>query len=368
MSRGIAALMVALFHCGQAGYFDAAGQTLPLIASTKLSGGMSASLLLRILGNGHGAVIFFFVLSGFVLTVMLQRWPQELAGSARAFFVGRIFRIYPAIVTTILLFIAVFALTGRSTAPPDSFSLANSLRNALLLRTDIDGVMWSLQVEMLAAPLIFLLYRAWRRFGDVALIVPLLLLAALSFSRPWVHLLGEQPELTGLYSFIAGMYACVRGRATVERPGRSGVLLAIAVAGFAAARPLLGWWSNWSVIVETVFASAIVAIIAYGTFKWRSGSTLAALARYYGRISYSFYLLHPLTLVVLWNVQVPLGAAVGAGISPELLGIGLFLASTVAITPLAHLQCELVERAGIAFGRKLQWPRNKAVLTSPARS
>lgn len=370
IARGIAALMVALFHSSQSGYVDAAGRAVPLIGATKHGDGISvSSILLRALGNGHGAVIFFFVLSGFVLTMMLQRLPQEMAPSARSFFIGRVFRIYPAIVTTLLLFAAVYLLTGLSTAPPDCFIPTNIVRNALLLRTDIDGVMWSLQVEMLAAPLIFLVYWAWRRFGDAALIILLVLFAALSFARAWAHLLGPEPELTGIYSFIGGMFACVHGKAVVVRAGRSGVLLAIAVAGFAGARPLLGFASNWSVIFETMFASTICALLAYGTFKWQGGAALAALARYYGRISYSFYLLHPLTLVVLWNMKAQLGAAVGAGVPPELLAIGLFLASTVAITPVAHLQYELVERAGIAWGRVLQRGRAAAALRpSPERT
>ena len=256
----------------------------------------------------------------------------------------------------------MFLLTGRSTAPSDSFLPTNIIRNALLLNTDIDGVMWSLQVEMLAAPLIFLVYWAWRRFGDAVLIVSLVLFAALSFARSWAQLLGPDPGLTGIYSFIAGMFACVHGKAAVARVGRSGVLLAIAVAGFAATRPLIGWASNWSVVFETVFASAICALLAYGTFKWHGGLVLAALARYYGRISFSFYLLHPLTLVVLWNTKAQLGWAVDAGVPPELLAIGLFLASTVVITPVAHLQYELVERAGIAWGRVLQRRRDAAAL------
>jgi len=348
-SRGIAALMVALFHSGQARYVDAANHELPLVAAKHGDGVSASGVLLSILGNGHGAVIFFFVLSGFVLTLMLQRLPQEISQSGRRFFISRMFRIYPAIGATLVLFTAVFLLTGQSIAPAGQFTPVNIILNALLLRANIDGVMWSLQTEMLAAPLIFLVYWTWRRIGDAALIVPLILLAALSFSRSWVHLFGAQPELTGLYSFIAGMCSFVHGRAAVARLRRPGVALAVAVAGFAAARPLLGWASNWSVVFETIFAGAIVAVLAYGTFQPQGGSVFAALARYYGRISYSFYLLHPMTLVVLWNARTQLGAAVDAGTPPPLLAIGLFLASTVVITPAAHLQYELVERAGIAL-------------------
>ena len=91
IARGIAALMVALFHSGQSTYFNAAGRALPLIGATQHNEShFAASILLRSLGNGHGAVIFFFVLSGFVLTMMLQRLSPEMAPSARSFFIGRV--------------------------------------------------------------------------------------------------------------------------------------------------------------------------------------------------------------------------------------------------------------------------------------
>src|SRR5262245_29603379 len=68
--RGVAVLTVAAFHCSQATWIDAAGHKRNLFSS----GGTSAwaerfgEQLLRIVGNGHGAVVLFFVLSGFVLS------------------------------------------------------------------------------------------------------------------------------------------------------------------------------------------------------------------------------------------------------------------------------------------------------------
>ena len=62
--------MVALFHIGLFRYTDAFGHEHELIIRTRGSdwGDVGA----RILGNGPGAVIFFFVLSGFVLTKVLE--------------------------------------------------------------------------------------------------------------------------------------------------------------------------------------------------------------------------------------------------------------------------------------------------------
>ena len=80
--RGVAALMVALFHVGQTPYVDDTGTARKLIDPVlKTVEWTWAAQAARIVGNGPGAVIIFFVLSGFVLTLLLQRmrrlWRSE---------------------------------------------------------------------------------------------------------------------------------------------------------------------------------------------------------------------------------------------------------------------------------------------------
>lgn len=351
-SRGVAALMVALFHCGQATYFDATQQTTPLVPGSYRSQSYLDAAF-RIAGNGHGAVVFFFVLSGFVLMMMLSRQADDLKGSVGPFFVGRLLRIYPAIFSTIAIFAGLFLLTGMSLGPAEAYSTMNVIANALLLRTDINGVMWSLQTEMIAAPLIFSLYWFWRRWGAVALLLPALVLIGLSFSKQWSGTPGNGVSLGNLYSFVVGMITCAYGNKVVGRLPHSALLLVLAVGGFAFARPLLGWWSNWSVIFETAFAGLIATLIAYGE-PLREGR-LMSVARYFGRISYSFYLLHPLALIVLWNMPELLGKAVTVGVPPILLALAAFALSVLVITPLAHIQHVAVERPAVRLGRALTW-------------
>src|ERR1700688_672573 len=75
-ARGIAALMVVLFHIGLTPYIDALGHQQRLIVGTAEASWSDYAL--RIFGNGPGAVIFFFILSGFVLTKVLENGRRDL--------------------------------------------------------------------------------------------------------------------------------------------------------------------------------------------------------------------------------------------------------------------------------------------------
>ena len=138
--------MVAMVHVGQA---------LPPEQRTGL-----AFKTYSIVFNGHAALTMFFVLSGFVLFLSLDRGPQRIPLALSRFSIARTLRIYMPIIGNIALFYLLFrffgaALPGVSDAAYAPISL---LRNALLIDTSINGVMWSLQLEILAIPLIFLGY------------------------------------------------------------------------------------------------------------------------------------------------------------------------------------------------------------------
>ena len=148
-ARGVAALMVALFHIGLFRYTDAFGHEHELIIRTRGSdwGDVGA----RILGNGPGAVIFFFVLSGFVLTKVLESGSANVRDNAWQFLSGRVFRIYPGVISTLIIFTFLYFVFGSSVNSPEQFSPVSLFLNALLIRTNIDPVMWSLQLEMIGS-------------------------------------------------------------------------------------------------------------------------------------------------------------------------------------------------------------------------
>jgi peptidoglycan/LPS O-acetylase OafA/YrhL len=313
-------------------------------------------------GTGPRAQFFvlFFVLSGFVLTIVLQQGADRGVTKATLFFVARICRIYPAVITSIVIFVALFFFTDLSLTSPEQYSPWIIFLNGLLLSTTIDGVMWSLQLELIAAPVIFFVWLAWMRFGNKALTVAFVVLVILSFTRAWNHLIGPSAAFGQLHAFIADMAAFLCGRKIVDRLHRPALWLTGMIVGFAFSRAVIGWSSNWAILSETLFGAATVALLAFAKLNSREGE-ITGLARFFGRISFSFYLLHPLTMTLFASAAPTLTTIVNAGIHPLVIATTAFICSVAAITPLAWLQYQYVERPFIKFGRGLRFDLRAAI-------
>jgi peptidoglycan/LPS O-acetylase OafA/YrhL len=265
--------------------------------------------------------------------------------AAWRFFCSRAFRIYPAVFASVLLFAVV-----RSFATPELLTLRNILMNMLLLDVSLNGVMWSLQVEMIAIIPIFMAFLLYRRWGVSAVLLLFGILVALSFTGRHMH--WGNIDLTQLFSFIAGMLAYY-----IWRPdwrilesvwACAGALLALLFA-----RLLLGFSSHWAVVIEGILAAVFLGFLAYGRLGWYAGLFDNCVVRFYGRLSYSLYLLHPLTLLVIWNMPDVLGVLVLAGIPTPAVAFGLTVISVVAITPLAWLSYHYVERQGVVLSHQV---------------
>ncbi|WP_051711450.1 acyltransferase family protein [Streptomyces sp. NRRL S-350] len=129
--RGLAALAVALHHFG---------------LLDKIPHG---SKVPKYLDLGFFGVMLFFLVSGYVIPASLER-----RGDVRAFWLGRFFRIHPAVVVTVGA--SLLVLPRSSTAVQDfSFDhpLLSTAANGLMLQDLMGvpssiGVMWSLTYEM----------------------------------------------------------------------------------------------------------------------------------------------------------------------------------------------------------------------------
>lgn len=128
--RGLAALAVLLFHYTTR-YEQLYHHTQPLAWSVPW---------------GHYGVNLFFVISGFVIYMTLHRTQHPMD-----FIVSRFSRLYPAYWCSIVVTTLVVALLGL---PNREYSLATTLANFLMFHgllgvAHVDGVYWTLEIELL---------------------------------------------------------------------------------------------------------------------------------------------------------------------------------------------------------------------------
>lgn len=153
--RGLAALVVFTTH--------AIGGVISLPLLMKID-----ATPMSIFINGNAAVMFFFVLSGFVLSLPFIEGRRQL--SLTAFYTRRIFRIYPAFIAAIIFSVVLkqYVFYPHATASAglwfkqywlwdlNAAHFKEIIRTLLLIAPGInarliDPPMWSLAVEMIMA-------------------------------------------------------------------------------------------------------------------------------------------------------------------------------------------------------------------------
>ncbi|MFD4660900.1 acyltransferase family protein [Kitasatospora sp. NPDC058444] len=161
--RGIAALAVAMHHFGLLDKIPHAGW-VP-----------------QYLDLGFFGVMLFFLVSGYIIPASLER-----RGDVRAFWTGRLFRIYPAVAVAVAASLLVLPRSGQIVQgfafdhPALSLAANGLLLQDLLGVPSALGVMWSLTYEMVFYYFVSALFvRGWHRnsapiavgFASVALVL-----------------------------------------------------------------------------------------------------------------------------------------------------------------------------------------------------
>jgi peptidoglycan/LPS O-acetylase OafA/YrhL len=209
--RGIAALTVVGYHVWDQ-FSDTATSGLDAVVFIALKG----------LTNGIGAVVAFFVISGFVLARSLEANPDPVR-----YFRNRFFRLFPAGIAVVVLLTALYYWFGMFVMREGDFRPVNVLLNMLMIRTDINPVMWSMKVECFATPIILLSTWLVMRGDARWLWGVILVLFAISSWGPYVHLLGDSTNLAPLYAFIVGVLAQHYGKRLTDIPQPAALLAAI---------------------------------------------------------------------------------------------------------------------------------------------
>ncbi|OAS88193.1 MULTISPECIES: acyltransferase family protein [Metabacillus] len=317
---------------------------------------------LHILWAGHEAVIMFFLLSGFVLSL-----PFIQGGKVKytKYLIKRIFRIYIPYIFSV--FIAVFCLMmfsrggivnlsdwfNSSWNKPiewklffEHFLLINSFKNG-----EFDQVYWSLVHEM-----------------RISIIFPFLMIAVLKWNWKYIlgsslfislfgflliHFLGNTIDyfltLQYLFMFIAGSLLAkhrihlISLFTSLSNPIKY-ILVSLAVLFYT-----FKWWgynlsplyNSFSVDVVITIGASVFLIMSLSSKKVSKFLNLKSV-RYMGKISYSIYLYHCIVLFSLINIFY------GS------INITLILIGSLILTLLvASLAYNLIEIPSITLGRKL---------------
>jgi len=325
--RGLAALTVCLYHAAYDVHIGGAPIAPPPSPQA-------------ILFNGEGAVILFFVLSGFVLRLALERRRDAPAlPLAAEFLTVRAFRLYPVVVATVALFAVVAWAEGRA------YPAGLIATNAALLDATINGVFWTLQIEVVGSVAVLGAFLIERSIGLWPLIVVAILLAPMPFLGTHGAALALHP-LRFYEGFVLGyLLAAAPWRLSGDAAPRW--LLAVAIGVFYLGRALGAPFANWSMIVTELGAVGLVAALSTESL----GRALSwSPIRWLGVLSYSFYAVH---LLGDWSAKW-LAARLEALAIPAWLIAVAALATAVAVTlPIAVAMRSLVEKPCLAVGRDL---------------
>jgi peptidoglycan/LPS O-acetylase OafA/YrhL len=355
--RGLAAVTVLLHHST---FYYAHPQWFRQLSETIL--------------NAHAAIVVFFVLSGYVLQLSLQKSRLTLR-TIFAFYVRRAWRIYPALfAASIFAFAYCFFLHGKAMPPSVSswwesswrlnpirplhiFAAALGVGGALPLPT------WTLAVEIFGSILMPLTV-ALTRLGKIASLAQILLLTAVSFWRPahFSAIFIFEVDFALGASIFQFQHLFRQLTSTDKRACSVGL---IALAGLIFIRKLGPWGfevdynNSIAADLEALFATFLVAIIASrpSAFRLLSGSQPI----WVGDISYSLYLFHfPMMafIAAIGGEYLSFSPLLYGGISGALFLMMLTLVFTLAVSACSY---RFIELPGLTMGKRLAGRINSSV-------
>lgn len=287
--RGIAAAAVVVYHYTLFAYENIKLPASPLMQSPALS-------WLYPFYTGEYGVSLFFVISGFVISMTLERIKRPMD-----FLVSRFSRLYPAfwcgVVVTTIFRLAVWR---------EDFDLEFFVTNLTMFptwfgQTYTDGVYWTLNVEMQFYAIMLLLWRLkalehveFVCIGWFVLLAATQLAAGHGFASI-ANVVSDVLILKHIPLFGAGMMFYRIHAAGVTK----GRLAVIAIAGLAT------WLSG------NVLKSAVVTVVflVMGLLCARKLDALAnsRTLRWLGDRSYAIYLVHSMIGLMLMQKLVSLG-------------------------------------------------------------
>jgi peptidoglycan/LPS O-acetylase OafA/YrhL len=321
--RGLAALAVVVFH-----YTVKAPEILPRVVTVDYG-----------FPIGNYGVQLFFAISGFVIFMTLERTK-----SSADFAFARFTRLFPAYWAAILLTTAaLYLLSASELAQPAGVIATNfTMLQGFIYVPAVDGVYWSLTVELAFYLCMWALWRAGALARIEAILCAWIALRFAWVLFPVLPSLGSKLLLVDHIAYFAIGIAAYRVRAGVRRwRDQAPVLFAglIAVAMVNGAEMAAIYCGT----------TAIFAALVGGLTGFLNARVLVWL----GALSYPLYLVHQ-------NIGYAVIAALEAQGVPPLAAALAALAVALGLSQLVH---DLVETPSLRVLRSM-WKSRRAGLSS----
>ena len=331
--RGLAALGVAFHHA------------LSSVANFHLPSILFDSF-------GYPQVLFFFVLSGFVLSRSINGARDMNREGMHSYLIRRFLRLYPAAVFSLIFAAVLSRMYTCSFSPFASEWLIHEIQRAQSVCTpwgyisslslkypDLNGPLWTIRVEFWCSFFLpFILLTVTRKRV-------LRILVGVVFGVLF-YCIGT--KTTHIFVFYLG-YLLFCLQATIDR------LVTVRRVPLILACVIALWWLAFYLDVARFAAPFVQALILLAMIPCRGGMIHRVLIspplRFLGRTSYSFYLVHCPILLFLWSLMERSNSSLlGLGIVSV---FGLFFSSVIVSLPLAYFSQACIEKPMNDFGKSL---------------
>jgi peptidoglycan/LPS O-acetylase OafA/YrhL len=345
--------------------------------------GIDMPALFKLGMNAGFAVMFFYMISGFLIsTAIATKYERRIADFYANRFI-RIFSLYWSILVIIFIFIPPVRSTFVAVSWPDKFTnlflFGADWRTAFASYPNVHVSalpLWMFQAWTLGAELTFYAFAPWLlRRWKTALAVLVASAAtrgvavALNggFSVQWTYTFFPA---TVVFFFLGHFGRVLADKHEFLRSRSFGVGLFVLLSS-ALMLGSYAEWDSWRFWLATLSFAALLPALFVHT---KDNKVLNVL----GDLSYPMYLLHPLVMVGLLNVGMPTTPSSWLGVSGSTLALFLtvcFLACALTVSAFVHVLLEkpvasvmhyLVSRLVRVGNRIGFWHRQRAVV-APTR-
>lgn len=347
--RGILSLIVALNHSFMVVViptFASVWQQNPLVFH-----GIQSKIqqLFMFIGNGGAAVTLFFLLSGLVLGQSLSRTKMNFKG-LMGFFVKRIIRLYPVYIFVLVL-TAIYMKFGfqYQTFPFSSswfnwwmnfqMTLKEFVLNFFFIHAYIGGVTWTLRVILIVSfifPLFYLLNKKSTWWMDILISIALVYLSFTLLNIPGFR------DLRYLYMFYLGLMIPKFQKMFSSIPNwLAALVMPFAIIILLGFRYLTDEYVGG--VAESIISFFLIGLAAFGNRVSILNFLDGKVIKFFGKISYSLYLIHFSVLYILGRLMFQNLPSLPYANQYLLIHICLFTISTVIATGVSYLVYKYIE-------------------------